>query len=260
MKNSVAPVMIVCKKRYSKMALIAIETYLKYHKAVLNVIVDATGYNALSGISHKSLNIIKLGNYRKEAMKSVGYSDYKVFKYDADGYHDRAYSSLKPLIMDTAISDVAPTSKYVLSLDADGLFTGNILTKVQTELEKVHHKFDLYMVERTDPRMMLVRDKKPGSGFTLWKRQSDFIPLFKKGFKELFTKYNGGSQELIKQLMLKIPSMVLQNPLLHFVSPDEKNPKITDKEILKLQPAYIHLHGKDSYNRLLKFKKVFDNN
>jgi len=46
--------------------------------------------------------------------------------------------------------------------------------------------------------------------------------------------------------------------MLHFISPDLKNPNITDEEISKIKPAYIHLHGMNSYSRLLRFSKIFD--
>ena len=258
----IAPIMIVCKERYAKCARIAIETFLKHHDTKLYVVVDYTAYKVLSNIKSRNLIIIPIGKYRKAAAADVSVDKFHVFKYDEDGDHDRAYSSLKPLIMDKVIDEFSPESKYVLSLDADTLFSGNILNKVIKKLNKVEHKFDLYMVERTDPRLSLVGAKSPGSGFTLWKREGNFIKLFKKAYRSKHAGKGGGSQDLINILRKRIPSMLFRDPLLHFVSPDykfnvKKPMSYTPEEILKLKPAYIHLHGANSYDRLVRFRKIF---
>jgi len=258
----IAPIMIVCKERYAKCARIAIETFLKHHDTKLYVVVDYTAYKVLSNIKSRNLIIIPIGKYRKAAAADVSVDKFHVFKYDEDGDHDRAYSSLKPLIMDKVIDEFSPESKYVLSLDADTLFSGNILNKVIKKLDEVKHKFDLYMVERTDPRLSLVGAKSPGSGFTLWKREGNFIKLFRKNYGPGCAGRGGGSQDLINRLRKKIPSMLFKDPFLHFVSPDIRCRKVnkrelTNKEILTYKPAYIHLHGANSYARLQRFEKLF---
>jgi len=256
----IAPIMIACGERYAKLAEISVQSFLKHHKVMLYVVADEIAEKVLSKIQSKNLFIVSLGKYKEEAVKAVGSPDFCVFQMDEEGVHDRIYSSLKPLIMDSVINDVAPESKYILALDVDTLFSGNILDKVVLELNRVQHKYDLYMVRREDPRMHSIGHDRPGSGFTLWKRSGRFVELFREGFRESFTGRWGGSQELTHQLRKKIPSMLFEDPLLHFVSPDQKNPKMTDKEILELKPAYIHLHGENSYERLLRFKKIFEKN
>lgn len=254
----IAPIMIACKERYVKLATISIETFLEYHDTVLYVLVDATGSNVLSNIKHKNLRLVQIGDYLKQTIGEVSVNKFHIFKYDADGDHDRAYSSLKPLLMDKVIADLTPESTYVLSLDVDTLFSGNILNKINSELNRVSHKFDMYMVERRDARMLCFKNGTAGSGFTLWKRTGSFINLFKDHYSSGCAGAKGGSQDLINRLMKRVPSMLFKDPLLHFVSPDLKNPKLTVKEILTFKPAYIHLHGKDSYARLKKFRKIFE--
>jgi len=255
----ITPIFIACGKRYVKCAAVAIETWLKYHFEIIYVVVDNEGQEILSKLfPHNHIALIPLKDYAELAKNDVGYHDFHSFEYDGDGEHSRLFSSLKPLIMDRVIADYAPDSKYVLSLDADVLFTGNILNRVREELDKVNHEFDLYMVERTDPRMLLVCDRSSGSGFTLWKRGSSFIKEFKSRYTKEFTGPRGGSQNLINLLLTIVPSHKFGDPFLHFVSPDEKNPDLTDEEIATIHPAYIHLHGRGSYERLKRFQRVFE--
>lgn len=254
----IAPILIACKERYAKLATVAIETYLKYHNTPLYVVVDATGEKLLSGFVSENLCLVSVKKYREEVIESVNMKNFYVFRYDKDGDHDRVYSSLKPLIMNKVIADLAPQSRYILSLDADALFSGNILDKVALELNKIKHKYDLYMVLRRDRRMLQTKGKSPGSGFTLWKKESVFIPFFLKRYNEVDAGRKGGSQNLTNAIRGKMPSMLFTDPLLHMVSPDLRNPRLTDQEILKMKPAYIHLHGENSYKRLLRFKAVFE--
>jgi lipopolysaccharide biosynthesis glycosyltransferase len=270
----IAPIFIACGKRYGRLATISAESFLKYHDVTLYVVVDREGREELKkskGLSkHKNLCLVPIGNYDKRCEKDVKMNLKTFHSWDFNfGQHNRVYSSLKPLIMDKVISDYSPDSKYILSLDADSIFTGNILNKVRKELNKVKHGYDLYMVERTDPRMMLLSLKKPGSGFTLWKRDSNFIKLFSNSFKGANATFKGGSQSVINNIFFNrsLPSMLLKDPFLHFVSPDKRykknhikynEMKLTDKNILSFRPAYIHLHGTNCYKRLKRFKNVFD--
>ena len=258
----IAPIMIVCKERYTKCAVIAVETFLEHHDTVLYVIVDELAEKILSRIKSKKLCLISIKKYLEETIDEVKVNEFHSFKYDKDGEHSRAYSSLKPLIMDKVINDLSPQSIYVLSLDADTIFTGNILDRVIAELDKVKHKFDLYMVERADIRMTCLGKDHAGSGFTLWKRESRFIELFKEHYGKGCAGKGGGSQNLINRLRSLIPSMLFKDPLLHFISPDykfnvKKPMSYPAKEILKLKPAYIHLHGANSYDRLVRFREIF---
>lgn len=270
----IAPIFIACGKRYGRLATISAESFLKHHDVTLYVVVDREGreeLKKLKGLSkHKNLCLVPIGNYSKRCEKDIKMNLEIFHSWDFNyGQHNRVYSSLKPLIMDKVIADYSPDSKYILSLDADSIFTGNILNKVRKELNKVKHKYDLYMVERTDPRMMLLTEKKPGSGFTLWKRDSNFIKLFRNEFKRENTTSEGGSQAVINIIFFNssLPSMLLKDPFLHFVSPDMKykkkhikynETKLTDKNILSFRPAYIHLHGTKCYERLVRFRNVFN--
>jgi hypothetical protein len=207
--------------------------------------------------NNKKLCIIDIDSYAQSAMKDVNYQKFAIFEYDSDGNHDRTYSSLKIIIMDKVIKKNFPEADYILSLDADTIFTGNILKKTKEHLYSTKYIFDIYMVQRKDKRMQMMSLFETGSGYLLWKRNSNFIKLFISKFNKSYTNLNGGSQELINEIKTEFAYHEIDDPLLHFISPDTKNPNITDKEILELQPAYIHLHGKNSYERLLKFERIF---
>jgi hypothetical protein len=159
--------------------------------------------------------------------------------------------------MDMVIKDECPNTEYILSLDADTIFTGNILKVVVDYIDLMEHEFDIYMVKRNDPRMQLTCDYQPGSGFTLWKKNSRFINLFKKGFNDMCVSPVGGSQTLINTIKYQLIYNEIDGPYLHFISPDLKNPNLTEKQIFAFQPAYIHLHGNNAYLRLKKFERIF---
>jgi hypothetical protein len=242
--------MIACGERYTKAARISINSFLKYHDDKLSVIVND---DSLSDFKDR-VNIIQIKQYVQAAIEEVGNHQFAVFKYDEDGNHNRLYSALKIIIMDKAITE----GQYILSLDADTIFSGNILEKIKNYLRIARHRFDIYMVQRDDPRMMLVCNLEPGSGFTIWKRDCGFIKRFISEFKTKDAGLRGGSQTLINKIKIHFLYHEIDDPMLHFISPDLKNPNITDEEISKIRPAYIHLHGADSYSRLLRFNKIFD--
>ena len=259
--SKVTSVMIVCKKRYSEVATISVPSFIRHHPGKnLCILADASGIKALSGISGKGVKVVPLGKIRKVAAAALRVSSFQVFKYGKE-HHDRAYSSMKPLLMELAVAVAFPATKYIMGLDSDSIFTGNIMDKVEGIVERDAGKYELYMVQRTDPRMLVCRGKNPapGSGFVLWARSGRYISLFKKMFIKKYTRFRGGgSQGLTNMIRRKIPSRILTNPAFHFVSPDLKKPNITDAEILAIGPAYIHLHGAESFSRLERFRKVFD--
>ena len=239
-------------------ATIAVPSFLKHHKIPLYIVVDELAEKMLRGINSKYLRMVRVEKYREIAAEQVKIKDFYVFPYDRDGDSDKAYTSLKPMIMERVISEIAPETEYILSMDADTIFSGNIINKVEAELNKVNHAYDLYMVARNDPRMLKTRAGSPGSGFTLWKKSSRFIKNFRNHYIERYAGPHGGSQNLINALRVSMNSFLFTDPLLHMVSPDLQNPALTDAEIWEMQPAYIHLHGRNSYQRLLRFKAVFE--
>lgn len=268
MRNKIAPIMIVHGEMYARMSIIAINSFLKHHpKEKLYIAIGDVDEKIFNHYSKKNICIVDHHEYTKEAIEEVkneGELPYNFFviphkskKFPSNNlYHDRKYSSLKPLIMDKIIRHKCRKAKYILSLDADAFFTGNIINRIYKHLDAHNHKYSLYQIERLDPRMSL-NGVHPGSGFTLWKRRSKFVQLCTEKFYEKCAGRAGGSQKLIRDVSKLMSFYTIKDPFLHFVSPDLKNPELTDEEILKFKPAYIHLHGLDSYERLLKFEKIF---
>lgn len=260
----VIAVVLVCGKRYAECASIMLPSFLKNRNGKIIVVFDEAAKSVLE-IKHEDLITTPLKDYRTKAEKAVGLPT-KSFevgnfaKSDGVELHDRAFSALKPLIQEYAAAEKQSDAEYILSVDADAYFTGNVMQKVNLILERNKHQFDLYMVERKDPRMLLLSDgKKLGSGFTLWKRKSNFINLFCKHFNKKCGMWRrGGSQALINKVREQMNSKVLVDPYLHFVSPDTKNPNLSQSDIKSFKPAYIHLHGPNAFKRLTKFKTVFE--
>ena len=251
----ISPIMIACGERFTKNAKISISSFLKYHNDKLFVVVND---NSLSEFNDR-VNIVQVHEYVEFAKDSVNCQEFATIKRDDNTEHDRTYSALKVLIMDGVIRDHCPESKYILSLDSDTIFTGDILKRTRDYLKLVNHEFDIYMIRRADPRMCCARDFITGSGYTLWKQNCDFIKLFISNFTTQYAGHkNGGSQPLINKIKTSLLYHEIDDPFLHFISPDRKNPNITDEEISKIKPAYIHLHGMNSYSRLLRFSKIFD--
>lgn len=248
----IAPILIACKPRYAKLATISVPSFLKHHDMPLFVLVDSLGMDALKHIKDKNLKLVLIEPYLKKVYNSIKIPKFSHYDYEKKGDYDRKFASLKPLLMESVVSDLAPEVSYILSLDSDSYFSGNIMNRIKKEIKK--DKKDIYMVLRTDYRMLKTGNKTPGSGFTLWNRKSKFIKLFRKGV--VTGKVSNGSQNLINQIRPQLSNRMLNDPMLHFVSPDLKNPNFSDSEIKKLKPAYIHLHGRNSYERLKRFKKI----
>jgi len=259
----IAPVMIVCGERYVKTGIISINSFLKWHNDKLFIIVDNNSFEKINFLfGSKNVCIVNIEEFLQKIIDQIGFPKYELKDMDKDGDHghDRTYSALKPLIMDAVVSKYGSEFKYILSLDSDTFFSGNIIETVQRFMYSYDYQYDLYLVARKDERMQLLHDLSPGSGFTLWKRSSQFIQKFVSKLSVNCTKsYKGGSQFYIHSLAVSggLKYKELEDPLLHFISPDIANPRITDEEILELKPAYIHLHGADSYKRLLKFERIF---
>lgn len=249
----IAPILIACKERYAKLVTISAPSYARYHTTPLFVVTDSLGKRDLKRYKHKSIRVIRIDPYIKAVFEETKMPAFSKYNYEVQGDYERKYASLKPLIMEKVIADLAPETDYILSLDADTYFSGNIMNKVHNE---IRDNKDIYMVARVDNRMLKTRALMPGSGFTLWRRKSKFIKYFRQGC--IAGGVRDGSQSLIHHIRGKLSQRIINDPMLHFVSPDLNNPNFSDKEIRKLKPAYIHLHGKNSYERLLRFKRILE--
>lgn len=250
---NIAPILVACKERYIKLASISLPSYAKHHNTPLFVVTDSK--RELKKHKSSVIRIINIDKYLKEIFTETDIPAFSHYDYEKPGDYDRQFASLKPLIMEKVIADLAPETDYILSLDVDTYFSGEIMNKVQAEINRDHK--DIYMVARVDGRMLRTRSLMPGSGFTLWSRKSKFIKYFRQGVAAGNAK--DGSQSLIHQIRGRLSQRIITDAMLHFVSPDLNNPNFPDSEIRKLKPAYIHLHGRNSYNRLLKFKRILEN-
>jgi len=175
MSEIIAPIMIVCGERYANVAAISINSFLKYHNEKIFVVLDNVAKNILSYLPlyhNEKLCMINIDKYVQFSKKAVNHKKFTVIENNNDGQHDRTYSALKIIIMDKVIKRKSYKYKYILSLDADTIFTGNILKRTEKYLNAAKHEIEVYMIKRDDPRMQMAsKSKQPGSGFTLWKKK-----------------------------------------------------------------------------------------
>lgn len=264
----IAPVMICSGVRYSNCAQISLKSFVKHHNHPLYVVADEPALKALKQFHNEPLiRFLPLEKYAEEAKKIVGVNNFvktdvlSAFQWanndNPSRMHDRSYSSLKPILMELAIKDYAPSTTHILSIDTDTLFTGNIMDRSYNYLDDS----TFYLVSREDSRTLRSgRANNPGSGYTMWMRNSEFLKLFIEGFTAKMGQWKGGgSQDLINMLRDRVKKYTLiPDPLLHFISPDLRDPDVPPETIRTFQPAYIHLHGPKSYERLLRYEQIFE--
>ena len=272
--NRIAPVMICSGERYSNCAKVSLKSFLKHHKHPLYVVADEPALKALAEFHNEpQIRFVPLEGYATEAKKIVGVEDFiqtdvlSTFQrkegreqtHETGRIHDRTYSSLKPILMELAVKDYAPGATHILSLDTDTLFTGNIMDRSYSHL----NGSTFYMVSRQDSRTLRSgRANNPGSGYTMWDRDSEFVEMFTEGFSAKMGQWKGGgSQDLINLMRDRVRRYTeIPDPLMHFISPDLNDPSLSPATIRTFQPAHIHLHGPKSYERLRRYEQIFEGN
>ena len=262
MKNrKIVPVTICCGKIYADFASISIRSFTKHHSEKLLVLADVLSEKVLLSSGIKNIEILNIEKYERMAKNALNIKE-KFISKEAGGLPNgqhMQYLALKPVIMNYAVLDIDPLTDYILSIDVDSYFSGNIITPTHKYLNANKDRFDVYLVSREDKRMHVTCNGplEIGTGYHLWKIKSNFIKMFIKRFpKRNYTCI--GNQRIINMLIKETNSYVFKDPMLHFVSPDLRNPNISDNEIKEIKPAYIHLHGPNVLNRIKKFRKVFE--
>jgi len=260
----IIPITIACGKRYGDLAEISVRSFLKHHPDhPLIVLVDPKTREQLRPIcdEYENFNMIAIHKYIEKAKKLVGFRGFAKYTFEGTNEkHNKMYSSLKPIVKQLAVGNRFPDREWILSIDVDSYFSGNILDHVEKLLKLCDRKYNMFMVTRKDKRMQCTGAFQPGSGFTMWNRHSPFMKIFVKNFSAKCVGVHGGSQDLINHIRRrkKIHCKMLNNPMLHFVSPDMVRPNMSSAEIRKIQPAYIHLHGPRSLERVKRFQRAFE--
>lgn len=256
----IVPVIIAVGEKYRQMGRICFSTYAMHNKAPLLALVEGKFLEWFkSQVKSDAVVFDVVGKYEIAAKKKLGVSAFARVKYE-DIVHMREYSSMKPLIAELAIREHYPDADYAMTMDADGIYTGDVMSEFAKEIERRKHQYDLYMVSRSDPRMHQLKSRHSGigSGVTLWKRDSMFLRHFRTMFVARMAGAAGGSQELINKIRTSrlVKGILLKNPLLHMVSPDLVK-KLSKRQMQAFKPAYIHLHGTQCVERMQAFCDAF---
>jgi len=259
--RKIVPITICCGEVYSSFADISIRSFNKHHSEKLYVLTDMQSEVILKKKNFDNICILRIRDYEDKAISELKIK-HNFLSRDVGGVPNgqkMQYLSLKPIIMNYAIKHAEPDADYILSIDVDSYFSGNILVPTHNYLDKNNDKFDVYLVSRSDIRMHVTKNgsSELGTGYHLWKTKGDFIRVFMRRFPKKSYSHIG-NQGLINKLIGATKSKVFDDPLLHFISPDLRNPNISDEEIKKIKPAYIHLHGPNILKRLERFKRVFE--
>jgi len=208
-------------------------------------------------------NIVDIRTYREsrrvlvQALKSKGRSEETLQKH-ADFYGYR-FEDIYPIIMPPMAEETLKSKgySYILKVDSDSYFaSGDMMALVRKDVIANRHA-ELFLVERKHPDMK--SKTAPGSGFTLWKIGSWFIP-------EYIKQFHGSQQLTIQQLRNKFRSRTktLQRPGYHFVHPfrhaSNMGREFTKEMALRFAPAYFHLYGPTAIESMEKLEKWFGGN
>lgn len=128
-------------------------------------------------------------------------------------------------------------SEYIVKIDADTLFVGDIIPDLEKEIE--NFSAELYLVDRGHDHCFHWRGATPGCGFTMWERSGDYLVSYVRYYArdEQFT--------ICRVLPKKIPTHIIARNGLHLVYPfkqQARSKRVFTKEMLDTHlPAYIHL-------------------
>lgn len=249
---------------YFKMASISIPSFLNNNtSADLFIFTDNIDrINKLKNISSDRIHIVNMPERFKEhkhmikdvIRKGTSEKDMREMAVRRGYFYRQIFvTSLIPIA-----EDFFKDKKYshILKIDVDSYFAGgDMILMVKEEIRKVPG-FDLYLVNRTHDLMCHYGGGMPGSGFTLWRKRSNFVPIYLEQFAKT-------AQVTILSMRGKrlVRTMILNRPGYHFVYPFEKARR-TNREFTKeiasgFLPAYFHLFGDTALENMKKMEEWF---
>ena len=157
------------------------------------------------------------------------------------GYEFRdVFPAAMPPMADESLKDKSYT--HILKIDSESYFAGgNMMAMVKADVESMPH-VEVFLVERKHPVMEHYGGGAPGSGFTLWRIGSRFIPEYRESF-------TGSQQVTILNMRFsnKVSVKILQRPGYHLVRPfwkaESTGKEFTKKMAEAFLPSYMHLYG-----------------
>lgn len=171
---------------------------------------------------------------------------------EAYGYMFRdVFPAAMPPMAEEALRDKGYT--HILKIDSESYFAGgNMMAMVREEVKRRPFA-EVFLVERRHPAMAHYGGGVPGSGFTLWRIDSKFIPEYR-------AKFDGSQQMTILAMRFShgVNVSILRRPGYHLVRPfwkaETTGREFTKKMAESFLPAYIHLYGKNAlrYYRILE--------
>jgi hypothetical protein len=235
---------------YFKMATVSIASFLKNNtSADLFIFTDNIDkVSKLKNISPDRVHIVDMLDRFKECEEMIkdlskkGCSEEEMQKHaDHIGHFHRQIfvGSLVP-IAEGFFKD--KKYSHILKIDVDSYFAGGDMMQMVEEEIKKAPEFDLYLVKRTHDLMCHYAKGAPGTGFMLWRKESDFAPRYVEQYARSFqvTILKLRSRNLVR-------TKILSRPGYHFVYPFEKakriNKEFTKEIASEFLPAYFHLLG-----------------
>ncbi len=256
--HKIATVMVVAgHEHYHKFASVSIPSFLKGNgnSTTLCVITD----NPAAIEPYAQYGDLRIVSWEDAVTKVQDVYD-SILRRQLTDYYDRfsrrmeiKYYNLIPTMGQFLLGGEVD---HVLKLDCDSFFVGNIVELLEAEIEP---EYDLYLVARSDPRMMLRENLLPGAGLYMWPTRNNgagFPRQYEKHFKHneqvTISRQSGGLWKIIK-------TKTIANPSLHMVYPFTRNPAFSKRDAEVFGAAYFHLTGPEAYSNQLKMEAWFDN-
>jgi len=249
---------------YFKMASISLRSFLKNNvSADLFIFTDNFDrVDKLKNVSPGRVHIVDMPERFKRhkdvindlIKRGTSEEDMKIHAEGFGYFHNHLFaSSLVPIA-----EDYLKDRKYshILKIDVDSYFAGGDMMVLVKEEIRSAPGFDLYLVARQHDLMCPYGGGAPGTGFTLWRKGSNFAVRY-------LERFTGNFQNTILRMRGKglLHIKILDRPGYHFVYPF-KNARETNREFTKeiaseFLPAYFHLSGRDALENMKIMDKWF---
>ena len=266
MINIVAAMCVAGDPMFFKFASYSIPSFLR-NNALTDLHVFTDRPKKIEEYQHLSdrLTINDLREYFDENKKLVGEFKKKgrtreILRTRLEDYgfnFEEVFPVMMPIMAESVLKEKG--YDYILKVDSDGYFAGgDMMAMVKADVLS-YSSIEIFMVERKHPLMAHYGGGIPGSGFTLWRIGSRFIPLYMRDFT--------GSQQVTilnmrhnRNIFLKI----LKRPGYHFVRPfwqaKTMGSEFTKETASQFLPAYFHLHGQIALEAYEKLEGWFGEN